>query len=258
MKAVLIGSGNTATILGRKIIHTGNQVLQVISEHMDHARTLAAELNCAFGDKQSSLDLSADIYIVAISDPALLKIEKWLHTNQQLTVHTAGSIPMHVLENVSGSFGVMYPLQSLHKKMDHLPDIPFLINACNEGTEKKIKVFVEAIQSRAYFADDAARIKYHAAAVVVNNFTNHLYALTEAFCEKENLDMKLFNPIISETTLRAIHYSPGEIQTGPALRNDAFIMEKHLQVFKEHPKLKYLYIKFTDSIIQFNNEKTSS
>jgi hypothetical protein len=89
----------------------------------------------------------------------------------------------------------------------------------------------------------------HVAGVVVNNFTNHLYAVAEDFCGKENIDFKLLFPLIQETAQRLNHFSAKDVQTGPALRNDVFTLDKHLRILSAHPKLKYLYLKLTNSIM---------
>ena len=85
--------------------------------------------------------------------------------------------------------------------------------------------------------------------MLVSNFTNHLFALAEDFCSKENIDFKLLAPLIKETADRTATLSPAEMQTGPAVRNDVFTLDKHLQLLANHPKLKYVYLKLTDSII---------
>lgn len=255
MKAVLIGSGNVATVLGRKIKATGNEVLQVLSRQESHARELALELGCTSGDFKTAPVQGADVFIIAIADIGLSSIEKWLNLGNNLVVHTAGSVPMDVLKNVSSSYGVLYPLQSLHKKMEYIPDIPFLINAGNDAARQQLEQVAAALQSSCSFTDDASRLKYHATGVVVNNFPNHLFALVEDFCNKENLDYKILAPLIMETALRATRYAPAEVQTGPALRNDAFIMERHLRAFQEHPVLRTMYIRFTDSIISYYEKK---
>ncbi|MGF2413865.1 MAG: DUF2520 domain-containing protein, partial [Ferruginibacter sp.] len=71
----------------------------------------------------------------------------------------------------------------------------------------------------------------------------------EEFCAKENVDFKLLLPLIQETTRRLQHYAPKDVQTGPAKRNDVFTLDKHLRILSGHPKLKYIYLKLTDSIM---------
>src|SRR5690242_21497823 len=47
-------------------------------------------------------------------------------------------------------------------------------------------------------AGDEQRMKLHLAAVIVNNFVNHLYAMAEMYCKKEGLDFYLLLPLRSE------------------------------------------------------------
>jgi F420-dependent methylenetetrahydromethanopterin dehydrogenase len=89
------------------------------------------------------------------------------------------------------------------------------------------------------------------AAVVVSNFTNHLYVLAEDFCKKEEVDFALLAPLIKETAERIVHFSPAAVQTGPAARNDIFTIDKHLLILSDHPQLKNMYIKLTDSIMKW-------
>jgi glutamyl-tRNA reductase len=61
MQVVIIGSGNTATVLGKLIFANGFHISQVISRNITHAEILANELNCSFGDFSSSINETADI-----------------------------------------------------------------------------------------------------------------------------------------------------------------------------------------------------
>jgi hypothetical protein len=94
------------------------------------------------------------------------------------------------------------------------------------------------------------RVKLHLAAVMVNNFTNHLYALMETYCREEGLDFHLLLPLIKETASRLDDVSPSKTQTGPAVRNDTTTIEKHLDLLQKYPQLKRMYELFTESIIQ--------
>jgi hypothetical protein len=105
-----------------------------------------------------------------------------------------------------------------------------------------------------HVVDEESRLKIHLAAVVVNNFTNHLYALAEDYCESEEIAFDLLKPLIKETAIRIAHLSPSKVQTGPAVRNDAKTIDKHLNLLNNYPELKALYLKLSNSIINFNNK----
>ncbi len=249
MRVVLIGSGNVATVLGRLCKANNHKVIQVMSRKIDNAKILADELGCAYTDYNGVTDLSADIYIVSINDGVLFDLNKSFSLGNKLIVHTAGSVTKDVLQDISSSYGVLYPFQSLRKEISIIPEIPFLIEGNTAETTSLIENFAKTLSSVVQHTTDDERLKLHVAGVAVSNFTNHLFLLTEEFCSKENIDFKLLFPLIRNTAERIFEHAPKDVQTGPAKRNDVFTLDKHLRILGAHPKLKYLYLKFTDSIM---------
>jgi predicted short-subunit dehydrogenase-like oxidoreductase (DUF2520 family) len=249
MKIALIGSGNVATVLGRLITKNGHQVCQVISRDIEHAKLLAEELGGGYADFDGKPDRSADLFIIAISDAALDHFFVKGAISDKIVVHTAGSVSKDILKNFSSRYGVLYPLQSLRKEMPYIPSIPLLVDGNDGATTDFIESFARSISPDVQRMGDEARLKLHAAAVVVSNFTNHLYAITEDFCSKENVDFDMLKPLIIETAERIKEASPSRVQTGPAIRKDILTLDKHLRLFTAHPKLRTMYLRLTDSIM---------
>ncbi|RYY70988.1 MAG: DUF2520 domain-containing protein [Chitinophagaceae bacterium] len=249
MKIALIGSGNVATVLGRLIVSKQHEVCQVISRDAAHAKVLASELGATATDFDGSPDRSADMYIIAISDTALDNFFVKGAINDKIVVHTAGSVSKDVLQNFAGRYGVLYPLQTLRKEMREVPPIPLLVDGSDEATTGFIEQFARSISENVQRMGDEQRLKLHAAAVIVSNFTNHLYAIAEDFCEKESVDFDMLKPLILETALRIYQASPAKVQTGPAIRKDIHTLDKHLRLFTAHPKLRTMYLRLTDSIM---------
>jgi predicted short-subunit dehydrogenase-like oxidoreductase (DUF2520 family) len=248
MNIVLIGSGNVATVLGKKIQAAGHDILQVAGRNETACAELSTILKCPFTINWSFINQHADLYIIAIADAALEHIHQQLNIDKKVAVHTAGSVSKEVLHNVSKNYGVLYPLQSLRKEKDTLPEIPFLIDASSNDTITLLKDFAETISSNVQVADDETRKKIHLSAVLVNNFTNHLYALAEQYCKDEHLDFKLLLPLIEETAERIKSSSPKLVQTGPAVRGDDATLKMHLHLLAKYPQLANLYELITDSI----------
>lgn len=249
MRIVIIGSGNVATVLGKIIKKASHTILQVVSKNEVTGKQLADTLECGFCTSNNLIDQSADIYLFAISDTALYDVALHFDFGNKIVLHTAGSVSKMVLENVSINYGVLYPLQSLRKEMSVIPKIPLLIDGNNRETLKTIETFANTLSPIVSVTTDEDRFNLHLAAVVVCNFTNHLYALTEDFCKKESVDFKVLHPIIAETALRIERRSASELQTGPAMRNDFVTLEKHLKMLQRYPALKNIYLKMTDSIM---------
>jgi predicted short-subunit dehydrogenase-like oxidoreductase (DUF2520 family) len=252
MKVVILGSGNAATVLCKLIKNAGHEIVQIVSRDEEHAKPLAA----LYHSKTASLTTpeyeSADIYIIALNDAALDHIENIVALKNKFVVHTSGAISINSLKGCSDKYGVLYPMQTLSKSANKIPEIPFLVDGNSQETLHKVLGFAKSISDRVIEANDTQRLNYHVAAVFVSNFTNHLYALAEIFCNNERLDFANLLPLIDEINARAKEVSPFTTQTGPAIRNDIFTLNKHLQALSATPDMKYIYLKLTESIIKFH------
>lgn len=250
MQVVLIGSGNAATVLGKLILRSGHQIIQVVGKNLHSATVLSMQLNATASNNFSEINREAELYIIAVSDNAIASVAQQLRLQNKLVVHTAGSVSKEVLKNVSDHYGVLWPLQTLRKEMEHILAMPLIVDGSNEETINRLKLFALSLSDNVKPANDLEREKLHLAAVIVSNFTNHLYALAKDFCEKESVDFKLIVPLIIETAERMKQYSPADVQTGPAARTDVVTIEKHLQLLEVHPYLRRLYLRLSNSIMQ--------
>lgn len=249
MTVAIIGSGNVAAVLGRLALNSEHVVVHVASRNTSNAALLAKELNSEYSSYEGILKVDADIYLVAVADAAIAESVSSFASSDKLVVHTAGAVPMNILQHVTNRHGVLYPLQSLRKEMLPIDDVPFLIDGNTPDVREVIREFALTLSNNVTEADDVERLKHHAAAVIVNNFTNHLYALTEDFCSKENISFQTLLPLIRETTSRLSTFSPATLQTGPAFRKDKVTMDKHKIIFDKYPALKKLYESFSQSIM---------
>ena len=94
----------------------------------------------------------------------------------------------------------------------------------------------------------------HLAAVLVNNFTNHLFVEAAEICKKNDLSFNLLKPIIQETFEKIETLSPQDAQTGPAIRRDEKTIKKHLKLI-ESSYLKSIYKLFTSAIQNNKDDK---
>ena len=252
MEIIIIGSGYVATAMGRKIISAGHHVVQVFSRNRHHAETLAGILHSSVISSLSKLDKEAASILIAISDDAIPSFLAGFPGSASLLVHTAGSLPMDILKTGSTRIGVMYPLQSFRRELNTGAGFPLLIDAGNEKDLQLLTEFAAGLSKTVIQANDSLRMKYHVGGVIVNNFSNHLFALTESWCREEGIDFSLLHPLIHETCSRLEQASPQNLQTGPAIRNDRETIKKHLLLLKANPGLSRLYEVLTSSIQQFH------
>jgi len=254
MKVVIVGSGNVATVLSTLIQKAGHEIVQVVSRNRDHAISLASRYNADAVSLHEPEFAPADIYIIVLNDAALDSVEKLSALKNKFIVHTAGSVSKDVFKNISSTYGVLYPLQTLSKITEQIPEIPFLVEGNNKETLHQIIGFARTLSEKVIPVTETERLHYHIAAVFAGNFTNHMYALAENFCEKEKIDFKNLLPLINEVTLKVNNNSAYEIQTGPAMREDIFTINRHLQALSAHADIKYLYLKLSESILKFHEK----
>jgi len=253
MEIVIIGTGNTATILGRMLRAAGHRIVQVFGRDSMAASELAYELGTESTNYWYVIYPTADLYILAVSDNSIGEVLKEFPLRGKTIVHTAAAVSKEVLRGATDDYGVLYPLQTLKKESRHLPDVPLVIDASNERTFYKLLRLGESISTRVLPGTDDERLKLHLAAVFCNNFSNHLYRLMEDYCKKEGIDFSLLIPLIAETGLRITEMPPSKAQTGPAARNDTATMEHHKEMLKNHPHLHTIYQLFSESIRQYLN-----
>jgi predicted short-subunit dehydrogenase-like oxidoreductase (DUF2520 family) len=166
-----------------------------------------------------------------------------------MLVHCSGAAPSQVLAQGNLSYGVFYPVQSFSYGV--LPDfsqIPVCLTAGNPDGLERLQALAVALKSPTHLLSDEQRSQVHLAAVLVNNFSNHLYALADQWMEAQQLPFSLLHPLLQETARKAVLAHPRSVQTGPALRGDQATINRHLNALRDQPELADLYQRLTDSI----------
>lgn len=252
-KIVLVGAGNVATHLLKQLQKKGHEVLQVVSRSSESARKLSLSYNIPFTTDLKKINRQADIYILCVPDDEIEKIAKELKLVNKLVLHTSGSVSQEALKKISQHYGVLYPLQSFSKTAKvSFKKMPFLIEGNNAATLSKIKQLAVDLSKNIHEVNSTNRLKFHLAAVFVNNFSNHIFALANDFLLEEKAgSLDLLMPLLKQTVKKLNKLEPAEAQTGPARRKDGKTIEKHMKLLETHPAHKKVYKVLTDSILDF-------
>lgn len=252
IEVVLLGSGNVATHLFKAFSATeGIHVKQVYN----HSKNSLAY----FQDKTEITEViseitDADIYIMALKDDIIPAMAAKLQGKQGLVVHTSGSVAIEDLGGCKRK-GVLYPLQTFSKEKEvDYSEIPFCIEANNPEDLQLLRSLAQKISGKAYEINSQQRKKLHLSAVFVCNFVNHLYAVGEQICQKNEIPFDILKPLIAETANKVQQASPATVQTGPAIRKDRSTIEGHLQLL-ESGENKKIYELLTSAIQTFHGKK---
>jgi predicted short-subunit dehydrogenase-like oxidoreductase (DUF2520 family) len=252
MKISIIGTGNVAYHLGKRLLEKGGKINQIIGRNAAHTEGVARILKTESETDFNKIKTDSDIYIIAVSDSAIESVAEQLShaLDNSIVVHTSGSIPSTILKPYFTHYGSFYPLQTFSKESQ--PDfdsIPIFINANTEKSENELMALGKKIAINLHHLDDDKRIIVHIAAVFVNNFTNSLFQMGHDILKKEGLPFDILQPLMLETVLKIKNHEPAEMQTGPAKRGDLITIKKHLDYLKKDaPQLVSIYELLTKNI----------
>ncbi|MBU3676217.1 MAG: DUF2520 domain-containing protein [Chitinophagaceae bacterium] len=249
MKIVLLGSGNLSTFYGHRFQAAGHDIVQVLSPDVEHAQALAKQLGCEAASNYAALNLDADMYVLGVRDDVLYTLAQTLQLPNKLVIYGAGAVPLNALSNISERLICLWCLFSIQK--NNLPTqrhFPVVYNVSNSNDLALAKSLAHLLSDATYALNDAQKTKTHACAVLVNNFTNHLYTMAHELMRESNIDFALLHPIILDTAQRATQFPPQQLQTGPALRNDLHTIHEHLELLSNHKNYQAVYDAMSASI----------
>ena len=249
---VIIGAGNVAWHLGRALQARKIKILQVLGRRIEPAKELAGVLKADYALDFERININADLYIIAVSDDAIVEIINKLYLQSQLVVHTAGSIPVSVFKERFENYGVFYPLQTFTKGREiHFEKVPVCIEANEQDNMNKLVQLAKLISQTVLIMDSEKRAKLHLAAVFACNFTNYMYSIADGILKKQGIDFSILHPLIIETALKAAEMKPAEAQTGPAIRNNRILMDKQMRMLEYDPAAREIYDILSDNIRKY-------
>jgi len=247
----LIGTGNVAIALAREIRnHEPLTLVKIIGR--DHNKLPNDLIGVPFSDQFNALP-TCDIVLIAVSDYAIQEVSNQLPLTDAIVAHTSGASSIELL-NKHKHRGVVYPLHTFSKQQQVTwSEIPILWEGNNIQVNEKLECLSQLMSPLGVQSDEKQRLNIHLAAVVVNNFTNHLYSEAHRFCKSKNISFNLLVPLIEETTRKIKQQDPRESQTGPASRGDIQTIQRHKNISMTE-ELDDIYSLFTSQLLKQNNE----
>ena len=232
MRITLIGAGRVATQLALAL-HTQHQIVQVYSRNLQHAQRVADKVHTQAIDQVEQLNSQTDLVIIAVSDQAIEPIIQSIkvYLPQCLIVHTSGSTALSIIEHHHKRAGVFYPLQTFSFEREvNWSETPLFVEASQQQDVELLTTLANSLSNNVYQYSSKQRQTLHLAAVFACNFSNYCYDMAQQIVDAEQVDFSLLYPLMLETTDKATHNEPKQMQTGPAMRGDQNILNLHTQL----------------------------
>jgi len=261
LKIVSIGAGDLAHHFIPALHNAGCDIIQVFSRTSINASKLAVKVNAQHTNELASLSDQADVYLIMVKDDVIKSVVDQLAPlkSHQILAHSSGATTTGILGKKAENFGSFYALQSFKKnKPVNLKEIPFMIFGNTPFTTRLLRMMARQLSPTVKEVDDNDRLRYHLAAVMMNNFTNHLACKTRLFLQENALEPEILNPILTSSFEWILANNPCEIQTGPAQRNDTKVEKKHLDLIENDPYFTSIYKSLSQSIKKTHRKSDSN
>lgn len=244
MKIAVVGSGNVAW-------HLEKGLKGKVEVAMVNPRTL------------DNLPDDADIVLISVSDNAIgevahnlvKKIETAKNSEEPhdskiynpnlssaIICHTSGSMDLEEIRSLFPKTGVFYPLQTFTKGVEvDYNEVPVFVEGSDMAVTNKLKELGEIFSHNIKEASSETRRKLHLASVFANNFVNRMAVESKNLLEKEGFDFSVVVPLLKQTVKKLETCTPESSQTGPAVRGDTKVMDKHIEMLSSDADLQEIY-----------------
>ncbi|NUM31376.1 MAG: DUF2520 domain-containing protein [Bacteroidetes bacterium] len=241
-KISFIGAGNLSFHLANAFDLAGYTIHQIISRNENIGKNLAKKYSAFFDINPENIAEDSDFVFITVPDNFIEEIVKKTITTNPCFVHCAGSISLSAISNYKTDAAIFYPLQSFTKnrKLNYFA-IPVFIEASNNLAYNKIKNLANDFSNQVEELSSEKRRILHLAAVISNNFTNHLLSQSEHLLKKADMPIKWLKPLLEETVSKAFELGPEQSQTGPAKRHDELTINTHLEILQNETAIKEIY-----------------
>lgn len=244
-KVSIIGHGNVGHHLAIELAKVGVDVSHISGRNIASSKEFANQIGATACEIEDLPD--NELAIICVPDDAIAEVLNQLKSTTP-AAYTSGAVQIEDLPQRE-NLGVFYPLQTFTKSNAlSIREVPFFIEATNTSFANGLMQLATRISDNVQLATSEERKKMHVAAVMVNNFTNHILHLAKKYSEENDINFDHLLPLLSETVQKLDSQSPYDAQTGPARRGDDQTIKEHIDSLDGITK--EIYLSLTESIKQ--------
>jgi predicted short-subunit dehydrogenase-like oxidoreductase (DUF2520 family) len=252
----IVGAGNLAGALAAALRSAGYKIEQIISRDrtasLRRARGLARKVG-ASAITASQAQIRADVIWFCVPDGAiagaassLLQATDW---KGKVALHSSGALSsdeLSVLRRQGAAVASVHPLMTFVRgSRPPLAGVPFAI----EGSPKAVRTsrtIVRNLRGLPFSIRKEHKEAYHAWGMFASPLFTALLVVTERVAAAAGVGRKAARermlPILRQTLANYSRLGAPAAFSGPIARGDAATVEKHLEVLRQVPEAREIYV----------------
>jgi len=248
-----IGAGTVGRALAITLANEGYHVAAAASRTRASAAALAAQVpGCAVLGTAQAVANAADLVFITTPDDAIAGVAaavQW-HFGQGV-VHCSGAASTDIIAPAAqdgAQVGAFHPLQSfasVSRAIENIPGSTFAIEA-EPPLRDKLVAMATALRGSPVLLGPGDKVLYHAAAVIVSNYTVALMKMATDLWRQFGVPpaeaTAAMLPLLRGTVNNIANIGLPNCLTGPIARGDAGTVERHLAALERRaPQLLAAY-----------------
>ncbi|GIL08871.1 MAG: hypothetical protein BroJett033_3820 [Chloroflexota bacterium] len=237
----IIGAGRVGTALATGLRAAGYRVAGVYSRTPASADTLARYVGAAACASAAEAALAADLILLTVPDDAISAAAAALagaDLRGKGVLHASGGLdagPLAALAAAGALVGSLHPAFPFATRAADVPlaGVTFAVEAEDARLRGWLLAMVAALGGRALLIPPGGKAVYHAALVLVSNYTVTLYALGMRLLAGLGADpaaaAQALDALLAGTTANLRALGVPDALTGPLVRADQGTIAAHLE-----------------------------
>ncbi len=251
----IVGAGSLGSVLACALRKAGYTIQEIIvrdrAASLAHGRPLARQVGAHLSSTRRSI-LSAGVTWLCVPDREISACAEMLardcNWKGKIALHSSGALPsseLQALKVKGAAVASVHPLMTFVRNVQpSLVGVPFALQGDAPAVRLARKI-VQDMGGEPFVISKRHKPAYHAwgafasPLLVAALITAEEVAVTAGMSRKEA--RRRMQPIVRQTVANYFEQGPAGAFSGPIVRGDAAIIEKHLKILARLPDAKQVY-----------------
>ena len=265
MTVAIIGPGRLGQAMGRLLLRAGEPITLVAARQLSRAKAAARFIGGGVALTLRDRRLAeADVILITTSDTAISPVAGRLAKYRKdwrgrVVLHACGSLPASILDPfkmLGAAVGSLHPYQTIPSPQAGVRNLTGGYWAV-EGDRRAVAVarrWVKALDGKSFTIAPEYRPLYHLSAFLVCPTAVTLMDCSERLLNEAGVPKKVIRPMlgrfVSETVNNFVEFGGRKSLTGPAVRGDWAILQRHIaQLQRFAPEVIPAYVELVDLML---------